>query len=419
MGDSPKFIEEVKLVQFKQRILEVSRKLLFLILSRNRTTVHLVGTNHECQYNTELSRKKIPFLQGGSSKKLCDEAFANFLAYTVSNTKSNAVAEEFSEESLQKSGDGSISVAKTIAEESGVAHIFCDPDTAERKYLESDIELDLVSPPDEELYQYRKLIGENYNRIDALRVFYRELFWLKKLSSFFHFKNIVFVCGADHIETFSKILKSRGVYCSIVVNDFCIELCAEYLPTRVYDPNIVGPFGICFECFTPSSKDYAFCMCCGRQSSHVLTFDSPNEHSCSTHKNQTATVFCNLCGKPKCELCYNSNNSGVAFSAGSIVNSCFSCIELMSALNKKYREKLADTGCCSKHFGRQATANCVSCQMPNCSSCLYYTSDRKSIRVIDGPFCLPCFRMKTLGSQQKFWISASANNIGASPNETI
>ena len=382
------------------------------ILNKNRTSVHLIGTNHDCQYSTELSRKNIPFSEGGSDKKHCDAAFANFLHHVINNIHSDLVAEEFNEEALHNRGSGCISVAKTVARESGVTHLFCDPNVNERDYLKSDIELDLVSPLDEELYPYRKVIGVNYNRVEALSVFYRELFWLKKLSSFFHLRNIVFVCGTNHIETFTKILRGRGVYCTIVVNDFCSELCTEYLPTRVYDPNIVGPFGLCFDCFTPHNEDYAFCLCCGKQSSHIVAFDSPKEHSCITHKNRTATVFCNLCGKPKCEFCYNLNNSGVAFSTGSIVDSCFSCIELISALNKKYKEKLAETGCCSKHFDRQATKDCVSCKKPHCNSCLYYISDRTATKVMDGAYCLPCFRMKTLGSEPKFWISASAQTMG-------
>jgi hypothetical protein len=377
------------------------REFVFRNVKGHRPTVHLVGVNHNCQYSTTLSRKQLPFSEGGSDKAPCDGAFANFLADIANRISAKVIAEELSQEALLKKGDGGVSVAQTVAIESGCIHIFCDPDTSERAALTDDLDL-------QKMYK----ITFTYRNLNTRDIFYRELFWLKKLSPFLSYDDIIFICGVNHVASFSRVLQDRGIFSKIIASDFLDERFHLYLPTRVYDPNIVGPFGICIQCYVPISPNYNFCLHCGNQHSHFVNPDDPKQYKCAKHQSQNADTFCSLCRNPICKQCYDIDRvalAGLVFP----VHSCYDCLQLREEKHTEYLKTIGETHCCAKHFDRAATAKCIACERPHCDSCLYYESDRHRTKQLAGPFCLPCFRRRTDPSSRRLWLSASSPKVRA------
>ncbi len=94
------------------------------------------------------------------------------------------LAEEFSTEACDLSGV-SASVAQLVARELGIAHLFCDPTTEERKRH------GITSHDD------------------------RECFWLERLLTVKPTR-VLFVCGDTHLETFGDKLRSAGYEVAIL-----------------------------------------------------------------------------------------------------------------------------------------------------------------------------------------------------------
>ena len=88
------------------------------------------------------------------------------------------IAEEFSEDALDKS-NSTYCTAREVATKLCIAHRFCDPTTEERRQhaVFTDIQ--------------------------------REEFWLTRLSGSKE-EDILFICGDDHIESFSNRLTMAG-----------------------------------------------------------------------------------------------------------------------------------------------------------------------------------------------------------------
>jgi hypothetical protein len=136
--------------------------------------VLLVGVDHRIQY-TNLA----------CSPKWRQEIlkFANYLKDQCQQHGVQLLAEEFSEEALLSSNATGCTVCD-VATELGLPHLFCDPTQSERNTLN-------VTTSDQ-----------------------REQVWLDRLLSAKK-DNILFVCGDDHINTFST---------KLMVSDFQIQV---------------------------------------------------------------------------------------------------------------------------------------------------------------------------------------------------
>lgn len=132
-------------------------------------TIFLVGVDHRIQW--------IPKHLGPESAAELEE-FSEYLAHISSDNEITLIAEEFSEEALEKS-NAIDSVARRASAKAGVQHLFCDPTTQERQA--SGISTSCQ----------------------------REQLWLNRLTSAPHHR-IVFICGEDHLESFSARLNMAG-----------------------------------------------------------------------------------------------------------------------------------------------------------------------------------------------------------------
>ena len=73
--------------------------------------------------------------------------------------------------------------------------------------------------------------------------------------------------------------------------------------SQQWDPNEVGPPGVCLRCFTPDDDTHAFCPRCG----HVGTVFTESlyaaERPCANHPATPAIGYCCLCARPICGEC--------------------------------------------------------------------------------------------------------------------
>lgn len=131
--------------------------------------VFLVGVNHCIQWSNSAYSPK---WQQEIRK------FAEYLKNQCQQLGIQLLAEEFSEEALRSSNATNCTV-RDVATEVGLLHLFCDPDSNERDKL-------------------------NVKTLDQ-----REMVWLDRLL--LAKKDIVlFVCGDDHVDTFSCKLMDSG-----------------------------------------------------------------------------------------------------------------------------------------------------------------------------------------------------------------
>lgn len=159
------------------------------------TMIIIVGTSHTIQ-TTDLELK--PFLTRLNQEfKVC------------------AVAEEMSEETLAEKGC-TASIPMQVASVLHLPHRFCDPNREERAELnirqENDIRAQaFLSNPTLSEPEIQKLIAESYVK--------REQYWFERLRDL-NLWPALFICGADHVKSFSQLVKQQGVAAHVAAKDW-------------------------------------------------------------------------------------------------------------------------------------------------------------------------------------------------------
>jgi hypothetical protein len=133
--------------------------------------VYLIGVNHSCQYESPIDRKIV------REERL---AFQNHVLEITHKYNISLLAEEFSEEAKMKARV-SESILEKLGKTEGIEQRFCDPTSIEKK---------------------ENGIADN----DDDR---REQFWLSRIQDCKN-KNVLFVCGFEHVESFRKKLITAG-----------------------------------------------------------------------------------------------------------------------------------------------------------------------------------------------------------------
>jgi hypothetical protein len=176
-------------------------------------------------------------------------------------------------------------------------------------------------------------------------------------------------------------------------------------PVEIIDPSIPGPFDRCLCCFEPATGA-TYCPNCGRHSGWLDVRDKKlNGKSCAYHPERPAQAFCVICGEPICASCEVRRG----FSSLSLIETpqCRRCLDTIARLERNFAERLGRNQVCAKHPSQPAQLSCAGCGLPHCDCCLYYVL--KGIfrtKVAQGPYCLPCFRLKTDSPSKTPWISA-------------
>lgn len=157
------------------------------------TMVIVVGTSHTLQ---RTSMELNAFL-----KDLCEEF------------KARAIAEEMSEEALSQNGCGA-SIPMQVARASALKHRLCDPNNAERAKLgirqEADIRAHALPATLPESEVATSLADSNAKR---------EQYWLEQLRGLNEWP-VLFVCGADHVASFCRLLKHEGIAPHVAAEDW-------------------------------------------------------------------------------------------------------------------------------------------------------------------------------------------------------
>jgi hypothetical protein len=165
-------------------------------LSGSVEMIYLVGVNHGVQFVNRHSDGNVI------------NAFENYLRETCREYRIQLIAEEMSMESLKK-WKATRYVCTSIADELFIKHIFCDPDSNERKKKGIKLEREVR----EELGYGQILSNSQVKRLDeALKTQWplREQFWLQKILEA-KADRTLFVLGSSHIESFSELLSQKGI----------------------------------------------------------------------------------------------------------------------------------------------------------------------------------------------------------------
>jgi hypothetical protein len=131
-------------------------------------------------------------------RETATQAFTEFLVTKSKDLNISLIAEELNEDVVKRNHISSVTAVE-VAKQLGIDHRFSDPTAQQRKELE---------------------IGKNIDR--------REDFWLSSLKDDFN-REIIFICGASHLETFQKRLAAKGLQVAILPEQFGVGLPAPIL----------------------------------------------------------------------------------------------------------------------------------------------------------------------------------------------
>jgi len=186
-------------------------------MQNSMAMIHIIGTCHKTQVLSDLVRKKAL----GAVPKQKITAFQEFLTNTARALRVAVIGEEMSEDRIFAYGHNAVSVAQLVAKKLQIAHVFCEPDKSARR------ELGLRAG--EEMAHHVAEIAKRTNR-DVIEVHseevrkqfpMREAFWLSCLEP--HANNpILFICGADHCETFLQRCTGSGVDAQVYCPDWTL-----------------------------------------------------------------------------------------------------------------------------------------------------------------------------------------------------
>ena len=128
--------------------------------------IYLIGVDHQVQHRKDLHISKI---------------FSFYLKRKAEQLRAKLIAEEWHEELLKENGIKS-TIPQDVAQRLETDHIFCDPNKEERLQM-----------------GWKTKADDNK----------REIFWLEKIKNKAN-ENVIFICGADHLGTFSKLIRKLG-----------------------------------------------------------------------------------------------------------------------------------------------------------------------------------------------------------------
>jgi hypothetical protein len=114
-----------------------------------------------------------------------------------------AIGEEMSTDVLASRGV-SETIGARVARKLGLPHIYCDPSPAERKRL------DITSVQDIQLQAFHEMWTDQQKR-DRLAEHFAtvERYWLDRLRDTNKWPAL-YVCGANHVDSFGRLLEASG-----------------------------------------------------------------------------------------------------------------------------------------------------------------------------------------------------------------
>lgn len=167
--------------------------------------LYIIGLNHRAQARAPRS-------------ELTEEQkqFSDCLLRAIEQVHPASIGEEDSEEALAKRKK--VSIAKSIADEKGIEHRFCDPTEAQRLaigYRDGQMLEIQIFMSDQQGMSHDEIFLKA-RAIEIGRYFpIRERFWLEQLGGC-RDADAIFICGDLHIESFGKILEAEHVPYNVI-----------------------------------------------------------------------------------------------------------------------------------------------------------------------------------------------------------
>ena len=168
----------------------------------------LIGTSHTYQYGAG---------NAWSSKAPCtpedEQVFRKMLTDVAVKHRVGCIAEEMNEDGLAEA-EKSASVPQIIAGILGLPHIFCELNRQERVALgieqENDIRISAFLNGKSE-GDVEAALKEQFHR--------RESVWLERVEALGTWP-VLFICGANHVPSFTALLQQSGVECEVLYADW-------------------------------------------------------------------------------------------------------------------------------------------------------------------------------------------------------
>jgi hypothetical protein len=166
--------------------------------------IHIIGVDRYYQVSTDAKR------EGAASKDIA--RFQRYLSTAAKRLGAQMIAEQASEEWVDGHGPGALSVARRVAVRNNIRHRYCEPDASERQAcgLKTEGELwDIANGIAMRTCRnivevWREEISKSVEAWEAVWLSHLKIRGLDKMA-------VVFVCGADHAETFKAVLRANGI----------------------------------------------------------------------------------------------------------------------------------------------------------------------------------------------------------------
>ena len=170
--------------------------------------VHLLGISHSFQLRAVLPLRDNGLIDNIGAAPIADE-LENYIRGLIRPLAISTIAEEYSAKKLKEKLEidpKAYLIGMSICGSFGqMEHLFCDPDHEEREVL-------------------FKIAGISKAE-DTRRGFpVREAEWLRRLHPYLSKGNVLFLCGACHIDSFGQKLVDAGIEVKLLVRDFEDEL---------------------------------------------------------------------------------------------------------------------------------------------------------------------------------------------------
>jgi hypothetical protein len=162
--------------------------------------IYIIGTAHKLQTSNGCRTRDL-------------EAFKDYLREVCKRTSIKAIAEEMSLEALTES-NMTESTCEAITKELSLQHQYSDPDRATRQRLGIRQENDLRAEG-----FLKNWSGEELQRNICVEHEKREKYWLDQIKVLSNYP-LLFVCGANHINSFGMLLRSQGLNFQILADDW-------------------------------------------------------------------------------------------------------------------------------------------------------------------------------------------------------
>jgi len=179
--------------------------------------IQIIGTCHKTQVLNDVVRKGAL----GTVPRTKIAAFQKFLTDTALDLRAGAIGEEMSDERVLACGHNAVSVAQLVAKDLQISHVFCEPDKNARKELGLRAGEEMAGYVDE-IAKRTDRDFVSVHREEVRKQFpVREAFWLTCLQPYAN-NPILFVCGADHCETFWQRCTQSGLEAQIYCPDWTV-----------------------------------------------------------------------------------------------------------------------------------------------------------------------------------------------------